>query len=125
MKKLTKISAIFVLALVFTFTLVPVNNVALGQIPDRDATTDTVAIDSLDDIEGILTNILGWLYTIFFIAAAGFILLGAFVYLTAGGNEDNIKKAKNYFLYSIIAIVVALVAFGIDNLVESVLTTTN
>ncbi|MEX1014424.1 MAG: hypothetical protein WDZ80_04665 [Candidatus Paceibacterota bacterium] len=113
------------LALVFTFTLVPVNNVALGQIPDRDATTDTVAIDSLDDIEGILTNILGWLYTIFFIAAAGFILLGAFVYLTAGGNEDNIKKAKNYFLYSIIAIVVALVAFGIDNLVESVLTTTN
>jgi len=73
----------------------------------------------MTQVESLLENILGWIYTFFFIFAAIFILIAAFQYLTAAGDEEKVKKAKNMLIYAVIAIAIALVAMGIDNIVAN------
>ena len=89
----------------------------MGQTTDLDP---TAPIQDVDDIYDVLDTILGIVYTIFFVVAAFFILYSGFLYLTAAGNEDNLKKAKNQIIYAVIAIVIALIALGVDNIVASV-----
>ena len=78
-------------------------------------------IQSIQDVESLLNRILNIVFVIFFIIAVLFIILAAFGYLTAGGDDEKIKSAKQKLIYAIVAIVVALLATGIDNLVGGVL----
>ena len=81
----------------------------------------TTYITSISGVISVLNFILRIIYTIFFILAAVFLILAAFTYLTAGGESDKVKKAKNQLIYAIVAIVVALLAVGIRGIVASVL----
>lgn len=74
--------------------------------------------------EGIieLLNIfLGWVAVIFWIAAAGFIFYAAFLYLTAAGDPEKVKKASSAFLYGVIAIAVGLLAYALPAFVRNLL----
>ena len=83
--------------------------------------TPEAPIKTIGEIENLLNKILNYFYTFFFIAAAFMFIWAAFVYLTAQGAEDKVSKAKNILIYGIIAVVVALVALGIDNIVADVI----
>ncbi len=80
-------------------------------------------ITSVTEVEGVLNNIVRWAQIIFFILAALFIIFAAFEYLTAGGDDEKVKKAKNMLIYAIVAIAVALVAGGVRTLVRTFLET--
>jgi len=84
--------------------------------------TEAPPIQDLTGVESLLQKVLGWLNTFFYIVASIFVLIAAFQYLTAQGNEDKIKKAKNMLIYAVIAIAVALFAGGLDILVRNVIT---
>ena len=59
-------------------------------------------------IIGIVTNLMNWLLLfIGILGVIGFIIAGI-LYLTAAGDEEQIEKAKNAMVYSIIGIIVAL-----------------
>ncbi len=59
-------------------------------------------------ISGLIESLMKWLlYIVGFLAVIGFIISGI-MYLTAAGNDDQIKKAKNTMIYSIVGILVAL-----------------
>lgn len=51
--------------------------------------------------------------------AVVFLLYAAFLYLTAGGNDEKVKQAKNIIIYVVVAIIVALVAAGVVNIVQN------
>ena|ERR1051325_1222371 len=87
----------------------------------QTATTPTPVPLSISNIQTLLENILTVLYVFFFIFAAIFIILAAYQYLTAGGSEEGVAKAKSMLVYAIIAIAVALVATGVKAAVESLL----
>jgi len=58
-------------------------------------------------------TLMNWLLGILgFLAVIGFVVAGI-LYLTAAGDEDQIGKAKNAMLYSIIGVIVALMGFVI------------
>ena len=79
---------------------------------------------NISDIQGlyaVVTRILGWVYTLFFVGAALFILFAAFTYLTSGGDPEKVGNAKNQIIYAAIAIVVALLAFALDRIVANFL----
>ena len=78
-------------------------------------------INSFEDIVGLLTKAIQWMYTIFFIVAVGYILLAAYYFLTSGGDKIKVGEAKKKLLYAVIAIAVALVASGVSSIVASVL----
>ena len=70
-------------------------------------------IGGFQDILNILNRFLSWIYTIFFILTAIIVVMAAFNYLTAGGDEEKVDKAKKQFIYALVAIAVALVATSV------------
>lgn len=76
-----------------------------------------------DSIYGIISRTMNWLLAILgFIGIIGFVIAGI-LYLTAAGDDDQIGRAKNAMMYSIIGIIVALVGFVIIKAVEGWLST--
>ena len=66
-------------------------------------------------------NIINWIAIFVLIAAVMYIILAAYSYMTAAGNQDNIDKAKRYLTYAIIAIVLVLAAEGIVRAITSIM----
>ena len=88
--------------------------VSLGQVAPP-----TNAPQSFGDIENILRTAMNWLFSILMILAVIFVLYAAFLYLTAAGNEEKVKKANHTILYAVIAIGVAIFARVVPRLVGS------
>ena len=86
----------------------------VGQVPGPLITSPT-------DISALITRILNWIAGIIITIALIMLLFAAFMYLTAGGSEDRVGKAKNYLLYAIIGIVVALIAFSVQPFITTIL----
>ncbi len=105
-----------------TLFLFLINAITIHAQTTTDLEAPNTLIGDVTDVISILRYILRLIYTIFFIVAAIFIILAAFDYLTAGGSDEKIKKAKKELTYAIIAIIVALVAVSIKAIATSLLT---
>ena len=92
---------------------------ALGQT--FNVNTPKTNITSLSAVESVITKIVNWITGLFFVAAILYIFYAAWLYLTAAGDEEKVKKAKNQLLYSIVAIAVALLAGTMRYIVASIL----
>lgn len=103
-----KIKAVIGISLVM---LLPV--LAMAQI--QTAPTQPLTIER---ILRILNTLINWLFTLLLVVATFFIFYAAYLYLTAGGNEENVGKAKNQLIFAAVAIAVAFVAQGVRFLVE-------
>ncbi len=72
-----------------------------------------------EDVRSIIANIikavLGFLALIFLII----IIIGGFEWMTAGGNEEKVKKAKSRISNGIIGVVIILSAYAIADFVIS------
>lgn len=72
-------------------------------------------------IFAIITNVMNWLLlAVGVIGVIGFAIAGI-LYLTAAGSEDQIGKAKNAMIYSIVGIIVALAGLVAINLAVGIL----
>lgn len=56
----------------------------------------------LTDIEAVVSSLLGTVTSIVGLAIFVMFLVGAFQFLTAGNNEENVKKARQTFTYAAI-----------------------
>jgi hypothetical protein len=84
-----------------------------------------VPIESITSLGGEagspLSKLVTWFIGIFWVVAVAMVVWSAFIYLTAGGSEEKITEAKKRLLYAVIAAAIALMATGIDFLVEMLL----
>jgi len=86
-------------------------------------------VDTTQDVLTVLDNITNWMFSIFLALAVMMIVYAAFIYLTAGGigaKKDSpaaITKAHKLLIYAVVAIAVAVLAKGIVNVVQSIVTT--
>jgi hypothetical protein len=108
---------------IFSLSLLVAPVIGMAQTtPITPSTVDTSGVPTTAvGVLAVLYNILGWMRTIFFIVAVGFILYAAFIYLQAGGDPEKLKEAKNMTIYAVVAIVVALLAAAMPAIVSSVL----
>jgi len=105
-----KISKYLGISLVIVVQLMPM--IALAQEPPQiDFDKDTLLI-LFDDIKT-------WFAEAIFILGIAVILYAAFLYMTSSGDDERINKAKKTFIYGIIGIIVAMLAYGIWDAVES------
>jgi len=92
-------------------------------IPGKD--TEIVQTDipaySAEAAKKILPNILAWVFGIFITLTALMIIISGLMFVTGGGNPDQIAKAKNMLVMALIGLAVALTAQGIMKLLESLL----
>lgn len=82
-------------------------------------TTAPPPITTVTQVYNLTVRILGYLQTFFWVVAAIMIVWAAFLYVTGGGNEDKIAKAKQMLIYAVLAIIVALVATAVVGAVRS------
>lgn len=78
-------------------------------------------VEGKNDITSVIANIIRIMLA--FVGAIFFILIlwGGNEWLTAGGNEEKIAKAKKLFLHSVIGLVIVLIAYLITHLLITVL----
>ena len=109
------------------FCLLPilVSAITAGDIPTPTQLIPNAPVPAYrpDQLIDIVTGILRWIYTIFFIAAVAFILFAAFNYLTGAGNPEKIKSVHSQLLYAAIAIALALLSVGIIEIIKAFLRT--
>jgi len=72
-----------------------------------------------EEVPTIIMNIAAWFYRIVLAVAVFFALVAAYYYLT--GNPKNVEKAHKQLFYVVIGVVVALISFGIEKLVSSLI----
>ena len=65
----------------------------------------------------IIKGLLGFVGVLFF----ALIIYGGFLYMTSGGNQEKVTKAKNYLIYSAIGLFVILSAYAITTLVVRII----
>lgn len=126
MKKLIKF---ILLPMMFLMFLTPVaygaKDVQFGEevkteTSSNQTTGDEISINA-SDVPNIIKNITKYFYNAFLIVSVGFILLSAFYFLKGGDNPADIKKAKSQLVYAVIGIAIAIISFGIDKLIESII----
>jgi hypothetical protein len=71
------------------------------------------------DLPALVQNIINVLLFVAGAVAVIMIILGAIRYITSNGDQANVKAAKETIMYSVIGLVVAILAFAIVNFVVS------
>ncbi len=66
----------------------------------------------------VIVTISQWMFGILMALSIVFILYAAFLYIISQGSEDRIKMAKTILIYAVIGLVVAVLAGGINVVVQ-------
>ncbi|MBI2625401.1 MAG: hypothetical protein HYW70_03690 [Candidatus Nealsonbacteria bacterium] len=74
------------------------------------------------DVVASLTNITNWAFTLLLSVAGLFILFAAFNFVTAQGDPEKVKSARDFVLYALIGVIVALLSKGLISLVQKIVT---
>lgn len=75
---------------------------------DTQKTAPNLAIILIDIVIGVLG-----------VVAVGFIIFSGFRYLSARGDPGTVAKARNSLIFSVVGLVVAILAFAIVNFIAS------
>ena len=81
----------------------------------------TPPVRTLQNIVDIMDKVGKWIFAIVFALAIIFILVAAFQFLTAAGNPEKISSARNMLIYALVAVAIAAVAWGLPDLVQSLI----
>lgn len=68
-----------------------------------------------------LDNVLNWLFTILIAFAGIMIVIAAFYFVTASGNPETVAKARQFVIYALIGVLVALLARGMIYLISKMI----
>jgi peptidoglycan/LPS O-acetylase OafA/YrhL len=96
--------------------------IVLGQTDQTDQTDlsdPSSAVAPTIQTEEAIQNAINVGFWVIMTASVLAFLLGGLYFLS--GKEDNVKKGKQIIMWAIVAIVVALLARGIPNFMESLL----
>ncbi|MDP3724917.1 MAG: hypothetical protein Q8R20_00415 [Nanoarchaeota archaeon] len=113
-------------ALLFGVLTLPLAALARTRVTERidDATVRALrgtgtktSVGSIEDIQGIIQDVVGWFQVFFYTFAVIFILLGAWDYLSSGGEAEKTKSGRNKIIYGLVAIAIAVIAGGVVRLV--------
>ena len=62
-----------------------------------------------------------WVFTFLMVFVTVMVIVGAYEFTTAAGSVEKVKKGKNYILYAMIGMVVALLSKGIPDIIGTLL----
>ena len=89
-----------------------------GETPDGGPTE---VISTGADLVELIDNIGNWFFTIVLALAAIFLIVAGFMFVTAGGNPENVAKARQMLINALIGVAVALGAKGLVAVVTSLI----
>ena len=64
-----------------------------------------------------INKIVRWIVTLLIVFSAIFIVMAGFNYVTSGGDEDKINKAKTQLLYGLVGVGIAVLAWALPRVI--------
>ncbi|MBI2099734.1 MAG: hypothetical protein HYT48_00120 [Candidatus Vogelbacteria bacterium] len=83
--------------------------------------SEKVDISDINKTTAVIDNAANAIAIILFALSAIFIIVSALFYLTAAGNQEQLKRAKDTLIYAIVGVVLGLIAFSVKSLVPDIL----
>ncbi len=108
---------IFLGLVLFSMLFTPMLAVNATTTPDASDDLRTLPEDA--DLIGILRLIANWLFTILMALAAISIVAAAFVFISSGGDSEKLNTARNWVIYALIGVLVALLAQVLVNFIDN------
>ncbi len=102
------------------FALWAPNAHAQAQDLGAQGVTDVAAaagVNGATDLPTIIGNILNIVFGIMGVLLLAYFLYAGYLWMTAGGNQEQVEKAKNYMKNAVIGLVIALSSFSIASFV--------
>ena len=65
-------------------------------------------------------NVTDWIFVVLAAVAALFVILGGLNIVTAGGSPEKVASGRNYIMYAVIGLVVAILAKAVPSIVKMV-----
>lgn len=129
--KLIALAAVFVAAVAGS-TLVPVHSAsAIKVLPtcDQGASGASAGGGDIcgdadagpDKLPKLVQNVINTVLIILGMASVIMIIVGGVRYVTSNGDPQQVKSAKDTVMYSVIGVIVAIMAFAIVNFVLAVM----
>ena len=116
MKKLLSILlVIVVLSMVVAPVVLAQATPTTGGLPE--AGTPTTG----DAVVGLIGDIGNWIFVIFMAISVIYILLGAFQFITAGGDPTKLYEARQKLIVAAIGIAISLLAGSFETILRSVI----
>ncbi len=86
--------------------------IAAGAITVDPALSSTLDLGTAD-LEDTVINIIQWALGFLGLVAVVMILIGGFMWMTAGGNEEKVASAKKIISAAVIGLIIILLAWAI------------
>jgi len=132
-----KIALISLLGILLVFGVLPLAISAQGEVPTQCTMSKNVGITGCPGIGGVcvysttplcgvcclmntIYSIIDWIFVFLLAIAVIMIIMGAFSFVTAGGDPEKTMKARNYIMYAAIGIAVALLAKAVPAMVKMI-----
>ncbi len=93
--------------------VLPVVSFAQLFTPPGQGQPGTIPITGISNVYNTLDTIANYALGILIALAVIFIIWGAFLFLTSGGDEKKTTDARRFILYALVAIGVGLIAKGL------------
>ena len=114
MNKLVKYSALIAIA-----TLASMPLLAVAQVDKPGFEAPTTAISSVEGVVCSINVIANWFFALLMAFAVLFILLAAYSFLTAQGDESKLKTARAQVTAAIWGIIIAILAKSLITIVAN------
>ena len=75
------------------------------------------AIDTPEKLVDLINRIGGYIFNILLAIAGVFLIVAGFLFVTAGGNPENVAKARQMLINALIGVAVAVGAQGLKTIV--------
>ena len=113
MNKFKKVLAVTTLVCIATIGLAPVVNAGLDEGIIDTGVGGEIGYDDDSDLKATITNIVQWALGFLALIAVIMIIVGGFMWMTAGGNEERVEKAKKMISAAVIGLIIILLAWAI------------
>jgi len=121
------LTLLFVSTAIFTAPAIAADSTNLrdetfGQF---DELRESAGMESEDYLPEIIATYIKYALTLMGFVLICLILYGGFLWMTAGGNEEQVKKAKRTIMNAVIGLVIIILAYGITAFVINAITATH
>ncbi len=85
---------------------------------------ETIRIENpleAESFEVIVNNIIDFIFKIAIVVAPLMVIVGGFLFVTAGGNVQQINRARNLLIWTAIGFLIVLLSKGILGIIEKIL----
>jgi magnesium-transporting ATPase (P-type) len=106
-------------ALILTACLAPV--CFISAAPTDPGVVAPEIIKTGAEFVGLINTIGNWIFFILLAIAVIFLIIAGLMFVLAGGNPENITKARQMLISALIGVAVALAARGLVAVISSIL----